>query len=171
MNGMSSLISPDSSLHLLVRKRRTDVGDGRWRDSSLESRLFGGVVSPQPKPDTSGRISDLGGPFSPRPLPNSPELSNPVSHRRSRFLHLHLLLLLLSVKRLRNNPLLDGVNINSRFNINFVNISSHPPPLIQLFFITGRISSVRVRYRYPNLLRTGGPVHRPLPALGKHPRV
>nr|GMC67101.1 hypothetical protein Iba_chr02eCG11860 [Ipomoea batatas] len=169
MNGMSSLISPDSSLHLLVRKRRTEVGDGRWRDSSLESRLFGGVVSPQPKPDTSGRISDLGGPFAPRPLPNSPELPNPVSRRRSHFLHLHLLLFLLAVKRLR--PLLDGVNINGRFNIDFVNISPHPPPLIQLLFITGRISSVGVRYRYPNLLRTSGAVNQPFPTLGKHPGV
>nr|GMD71273.1 hypothetical protein Iba_chr12eCG14350 [Ipomoea batatas] len=131
----------------------TDVSDGRCN-------LLGGVVSPQPKPDFPGRISDLDDPFPPRPLPNSPKLPNPVNRRRRCFLHL------------RNRPLLAGlndVNINGSFNIDFMDISPYSSPLIQLLFVTGRIGSIQVRYRYPNLLQIGGAIHRPLPALENIP--
>nr|GMD73588.1 hypothetical protein VIGAN_01046000 [Ipomoea batatas] len=122
------------------------------------SSLLDGVVNPQPKPDFLGRIYDLDDPFPPRPLPNSPELPNPVNRRRRCFLHL------------RNRPLLagiNGVNINGSFNIDFMDISPYSSPLIQLLFITGRIGSIQVRY--PNLLQIGGAIHRPLPALGNIP--
>jgi hypothetical protein len=65
-----------------------EVGE-RVRDTQLDGRvvvdhggLFGSVVCAQPEPYTSQRVSDLGRPFTPGPLPDSSKLP-----RRRRNLH------------------------------------------------------------------------------------